>query len=203
MPTTQCGNFTCDNMSSYMAPITMSTCSSHCCEGNLCNQPPVQVVPTSVHQTTPCLMSPCRNGGSCIPTRRLNGQDYTCMCRTGFSGRNCENAARLTCFTGMTSSLGDVGNMSLMLTSCSSGENYCMMSSMAGDYGFGQEVTFYVGQCTNQLACGTATCSSIVSALGQFNITACNTTCCDTDYCNVAPNRQARHNQLQPPAQLH
>ena len=34
-----------------------------------------------------CQNSPCKNGGSCVDG--IN--DYTCICRNGYNGSNCEN----------------------------------------------------------------------------------------------------------------
>lgn len=36
---------------------------------------------------TPCLSSPCRNGGTCLEA----GKNYTCKCPDGFDGTHCED----------------------------------------------------------------------------------------------------------------
>ncbi|XP_008303994.1 zonadhesin, like, partial [Stegastes partitus] len=38
------------------------------------------------YKSTPCLSSPCLNEGTCV----ANGNDYTCLCKEGFEGNNCE-----------------------------------------------------------------------------------------------------------------
>uniref|UniRef100_H2XM75 EGF-like domain-containing protein n=1 Tax=Ciona intestinalis TaxID=7719 RepID=H2XM75_CIOIN len=191
IPATQCGNFTCENLQLQIQGVgtTISSCRTSCCDGDLCNSPPPSIAPVSVHQTTMCLMSPCQNGGSCVPTRGLNGQDYSCLCRAGYSGRNCQNAAQLTCFMGTTTTMGYSGNVSMLPAACGVGENVCMMTTVVGtiDFGSPQEVMFHIGRCANSMTCGSASCALSTSMITQMNITSCNVTCCDTNYCNVAP----------------
>lgn len=37
----------------------------------------------------PCLSSPCKNAGTCIPLLRGSTADYTCVCRLGFTDELC------------------------------------------------------------------------------------------------------------------
>ena len=36
----------------------------------------------------PCLSDPCQNGATCHTT---NGDKYTCHCKAGYTGQNCES----------------------------------------------------------------------------------------------------------------
>lgn len=49
-------------------------------------------------QGTPCSLTPCKNGGTCVPA--ISGEDipYTCNCLPGYIGENCEgNIATTNC----------------------------------------------------------------------------------------------------------
>lgn len=49
-------------------------------------------------QGTPCSLTPCKNGGTCVPA--ISGEDmpYTCNCLPGYIGENCEgNIATINC----------------------------------------------------------------------------------------------------------
>ena len=39
---------------------------------------------------TPCMKKPCQNGGSCVPVYHDN--THRCLCKTGFTGKNCETS---------------------------------------------------------------------------------------------------------------
>lgn len=42
----------------------------------------------------PCSLKPCKNGGTCVRGRSVAG--YSCQCRVGYSGQNCEKGRLYT-----------------------------------------------------------------------------------------------------------
>lgn len=41
-------------------------------------------------QGTPCSLTPCKNGGTCVPAISGDDMPYTCNCLPGYIGENCE-----------------------------------------------------------------------------------------------------------------
>lgn len=49
-------------------------------------------------QGTPCSLTPCKNGGTCVPAISGDDMPYTCNCLQGYIGENCEgNIATINC----------------------------------------------------------------------------------------------------------
>lgn len=49
-------------------------------------------------QGTPCSLTPCKNGGTCVPAIAGDDMPYTCNCLPGYIGENCEgNIATINC----------------------------------------------------------------------------------------------------------
>lgn len=49
-------------------------------------------------QGTPCSLTPCKNGGTCVPAISGDDMPYTYNCLPGYIGENCEgNIATINC----------------------------------------------------------------------------------------------------------
>jgi len=57
-------------------------------DGNQCQEEQNALASAEAVSSQPCLGNPCENDGSC---RATNTGEYTCECRRGFTGANCEN----------------------------------------------------------------------------------------------------------------